>query len=118
MKKLLDPSDAAYIWDILQAEKLIDSFVKKVSFNAYIVNAEKTSAVERQIEIIGEAVKRLSAHFIKKHAKIPWSSIIGQRNILAHEYATVDQHLVWETATRHIPQLIKTLEPLLPTMPK
>jgi uncharacterized protein with HEPN domain len=43
------------------------------------------SAVERQVEIIGEAARRVSDSFRQQHSEIPWSTIMGQRHVLAHD---------------------------------
>lgn len=67
-------------------------------------------AVERAIEIIGEAARRVSEPFQSTHPEIPWRLIIGQRNILAHEYGHIDHALLFETATRDIPALLRELE--------
>ncbi|MBL0927815.1 MAG: DUF86 domain-containing protein [Phycisphaerales bacterium] len=63
------------------------------------------SAVERQIEIIGEAARRLSPAFRDAHPEIPWRPFIAQRHILAHEYGEIDDRLIWRVATVHVPAL-------------
>ncbi len=69
-------------------------------------------AVERCIEIIGEAARRLSPAFREGRADVPWRSIIGARNILAHEYGDVSQERIWALAQREIPALLAALENL------
>jgi uncharacterized protein with HEPN domain len=61
-------------------------FTANLSREAYIESVLIQSAVERQLEIIGEAARRVSEAFQQKHPEIPWRSIIGQRNVLAHQY--------------------------------
>lgn len=70
-------------------------------------------AVERCIEVIGESARRVSAAYTQAHPEIPWRQIIGQRNILAHEYGRIDHRLLYRTAADDIPRLIETLEVLL-----
>ena len=72
------------------------------------------NAIERNMEIIGEAANRVSDGFQKSHSEIPWKSIIGQRNILIHEYGEIKDERIWAVVTNHIPELIQFLEPLLP----
>ena len=67
-----------------------------------------------QIRVIGEAAKRVSLGFQSAHPEIPWALIVGQRNILAHEYGEVRNERIWEAATIHVPALIESLEPLAP----
>lgn len=71
-------------------------------------------ATERSIEIIGEAARHISPEFITAHPQIPWRQIVGQRNILAHEYGQIDHEMLFNTATLDVPALISNLEKLLP----
>jgi uncharacterized protein with HEPN domain len=71
--------------------------------------------VERRVEIIGEAARRVSCAFRDAHPEIPWRSVIGQRHALAHDYGEIDDQRVWRVATIHIPDLIPLLEPLVPS---
>ncbi len=71
-------------------------------------------SMERAMEVVGEAARRVSPEFQSAHGEIPWALIIGQRNILAHEYGEVRSERIWETATVHVPTLIESLELLVP----
>jgi uncharacterized protein with HEPN domain len=73
--------------------------------------------VERNIEIIGEAARRLSDDFRNQHPEIPWRVIMATRHILAHDYDAVDNDIVWRILTDHLPPLIKQLHALLPPPP-
>ena len=75
-------------------------------------------AVERHLEIIGEAARNVSADFQSKHPQIPWIKIIAQRHVLAHEYGEVKHERIWLVATVHISELIKLLKPLIPEPPE
>jgi uncharacterized protein with HEPN domain len=72
------------------------------------------SAVERQLMIVGEAANHVSEEFKEKHPEIPWRQIIGQRNVLAHEYGDIKVERVWAAATINVPALLKALESLVP----
>jgi uncharacterized protein with HEPN domain len=74
-------------------------------------------AVERSIEIIGEAARGISKDFKAKHPQIQWQAIMGQRHVLAHEYSEIDDVRIWRVATTHIPTLIHLLEPLVGSPP-
>ncbi len=65
---------------------------------------------------MGEAARRLSSSCQEAHPDIPWREIIGQRNILAHEYGQIDHELLYKTAIEDIPPLIAQLEELLPPL--
>ena len=71
-------------------------------------------ALERSMELIGEAARRVSSSFREKHPEIPWKEMIGLRNIRAHEYGRVDHAQLYATAIKDVPALIAALEKLLP----
>ncbi len=74
-------------------------------------------AIERSVEIIGEAARRVSDEFKTTHQAIPRTKIIIQRHRLAHEYDTIDDSLIWAVATRHVPAPIAEIEQLGLTPP-
>jgi uncharacterized protein with HEPN domain len=96
--------DAAYLWDMLDAARAVQGFVAGVRAEEYGKNRQLQYAVERALEIIGEAAQ----------PAIPWVQMIGQRNVLAHEYGEIRHERIWLVATRRIPELIRLLEPLVP----
>lgn len=113
-----DERDVAYIWDMLDAAKTVRNFAKDIKFYEYERDRKLQLAVERAIEIIGEAAKNVSKGFQDAHSEIPWRGIIGQRNMLVHEYGEIKQERMWVVVSERIPELIKLLEPLVPTEPK
>jgi uncharacterized protein with HEPN domain len=74
-------------------------------------------AVERAVEIIGEAARRVSEEFRRLHPEIPWRSMIAQRNVLAHEYGEIKHERMWLLVTEHLPTLVRDLEKLVPPIP-
>jgi len=64
--------------------------------------------------VVGEAANHVSEEFRDKHPEIPWAQIIGQRNVLAHEYGEILIERVWLAATKSVPALLKTLSGLVP----
>ena len=83
--------DAAYLWDMLDAARIIEEFTTDVRFDQYVGDRKLQLAVERALEIIGEAARRVSENFKSDHPEIPWHGIIAQRNVLAHEYGEIKQ---------------------------
>jgi len=112
-----ESKDAAYLWDMLDAARAVRNFVTSRSLEDYASDRMLRGAVERHIEIIGEAANRVSRGFQAAHAEIPWRQIIAQRNVLTHEYGEVDDGLIWRVATLRIPELINQLERLMPPLP-
>jgi uncharacterized protein with HEPN domain len=110
--------DPALLWDMIKAAKDILDFTNGLNFKQFEKNKVVRYAVERQILVIGEAAKRISTTLKEKNPHIPWDAIIGQRNILAHEYGEILVERVWLVAKENIPELIKQLKPLIPEKPE
>ncbi len=110
----MKPDQRAYIWDALHAAELLYDFSQKKSFSNYQADALLRSAVERQFEIVGEALNQLSKVAPEVAAEIPeLNRIVAFRNILIHGYATVDDALVWQMLTEKLPALEQVLRRLL-----
>ena len=112
-----DERDAALLADMLGSARIVAGYVAGRQFEDYLADQMLRDAVERRVEIVGEAARGVSRAFQDAHPEIPWRPIMAQRHILAHEYATVRRDLIWSVATRHIPELIRLLEPLIPPAP-
>lgn len=113
-----DPErDPACLLDMLVAAEKIQRFVKGCSREEFMSSELRQSAVERQIEIIGEAARRLTPGFRAAHPEVPWASIMAQRHRIAHEYDDIDVQLVWMVATVHVPKLLGQVGPIIPPFP-
>ena len=104
----------AYLWDMLQAANEVVDMVADVSIEEFRENLVLMRAVERSLEIIGEAGKRVFPDYVAAHPEVPWKEIIGQRNILAHEYGQIDHDMLFRTVIEDLPDLISQLQDLLP----
>ncbi|HSM82538.1 MAG TPA: DUF86 domain-containing protein [Nodosilinea sp.] len=98
---------------MLQAAREILSFAEGFDRVGLEGDRRTCSAILYEIIVIGEAANRLSSEFKAHYAHIPWQSIVGMRNILAHHYDQVDTDIIWDAARMDIPELIAMLEPLL-----
>lgn len=97
---------------MLEAARAVRQFVEGQSRDTFLGDRMRQMAVERAIEIIGEAARRVSDELKLKHPEIPWRRIIGQRNVLAHDYGEIDQARIWALADRDIIDLVRKLERL------
>jgi uncharacterized protein with HEPN domain len=70
-------------------------------------------SLTRLVEVVGEAASRVPAEVRERHARVPWSAIVGIRNRLIHGYAYVDLDVVWDVVSRELPPLIAELERIL-----
>lgn len=109
------PRDSrTYLWDARRAADLITSFAAGKSFDEYLADDLLRSGVERQFEIIGEALNQLAKIAPEIAQSVPeLPRIVAFRNILIHGYATVDDALVWQVVTEKLPPLRKQLDELL-----
>lgn len=96
--------------DILEAARLIHSYVKDATDNVFRVDRQKQDAVMRRIEIMGGAAAHLSETTRKAIPEIDFRKMRGMRNIVAHDYANVDLKVVWEVATVYVPEICAALE--------
>ena len=113
-----DRDDHAHLWDMLDASRAVMQFVAGRSCRDYELDRMLRNAVERNIEVIGEAAARVSEPFRKAHADIPWRGIIGQRNVIAHDYGEIKHDKIWRVAVEFIPVLVANLEKLVPAPPQ
>jgi uncharacterized protein with HEPN domain len=103
-----------YLFDIQRAARLLTDFTADKRFDDYQTDAMLRAAVERQFEIIGEALAQLSkvdAQLVSRVSE--HRRIIAFRNILIHGYADVDDRLVWDILTAKLPTLRNDVDSLL-----
>jgi uncharacterized protein with HEPN domain len=109
--------DSAWLFDNLSAAEAILVFVEGRDYQTYQSDMMLKSAVERQVEIIGEAVRNLSSELKGATTHVPWGTIERQRHKLAHDYFEIRDPMIWKVATIDVPELIKLIRPLLPKLP-
>jgi len=107
--------DRGYLTDILEAAKIASDYVSGMGKNEFLGDLQCQDAVIRRLEIIGEAARRISVKTHEDYPDLPWSDLIGMRNIMIHEYDAVDLHLVGETVNCDLPPLIAIIENILQT---
>jgi uncharacterized protein with HEPN domain len=104
-----------YLFDIKQAAGLLADFTREKAFADFQGDPLLKSAVERQFEIIGEALARLLARLDPETASriSEYRRIIAFRNILIHGYAQIDERLVWGVLEAKLPTLAQEVNSLL-----
>jgi len=102
------------LFDVSLASEDIENFTKGMKFPDYLENKMAQKAVEREFEIIGEAlnrVKKMNTEILEDITE--YHRIIGFRNVLAHGYDIVDEKLVWDAVRKHLPVLLKEIKKIL-----
>jgi uncharacterized protein with HEPN domain len=105
--------DRAYLQDILHASKSALTFVENVTEQEFYESALHQSAVIRQLEIIGEAAKKISEESRSLNKEIPWKKMAGMRDVLIHAYDTVDIRMVWRLLQEDLPKLLEEIEKIV-----
>jgi uncharacterized protein with HEPN domain len=102
-----------HLLDILERCERITRYVEGLDEERWSQDERTQDAVLRNLEVIGEAVKRLPADLRRKAPDIPWQDIAGLRDILIHEYEGVDRAIVWDIAVNEVPALHQAVSGLL-----
>ena len=98
------------IEDAVAACELIIGFTKDMSEAEFYLDAKTKAAVEREFEIVGEALNRVKKIDVNILSKVDnWREIIGFRNVIAHGYDVVEEEIVWDSVNRDIPKLLEQL---------
>jgi uncharacterized protein with HEPN domain len=98
--------------DMLDASRKIERYTTGLTFEDFAEDEKTIDAVIRQLIIIGEASSHIPEKITLLAPEIPWSSIRGMRNVVVHEYMSVDMRIIWKTVTRDVPNMRTQLESL------
>lgn len=114
--------DPAFLWDMLEAARAIVKFTGDLSQEEFLSDGKDAEiirlAIERELEILGEAGRRVSQNFRSEHPEIPWKEIVGLRNVISHQYEKVNYAEIYGIVRQQIPELITLLEPFVPQPPQ
>ncbi|GAB4408421.1 MAG: DUF86 domain-containing protein [Anaerolineales bacterium] len=106
-------ADRAYLSDILEAARRIADYVADLTYEAFRADMKTQDAVIRNLEIIGEAAKKVSAEFRTAHPDIPWRSMAASRDRLIHDYFGVNLEIIWQIAVADLPDVASRIQALL-----
>jgi len=110
MAKATPKPQDAYLHDMLEAARLIHGYMSGVAFEDFWHNSEKRDAVALRISVLGESAHRIDKATEAALPGIPFKSIRGMRNRIAHDYGAVDFKIVWAVTQAEIEPLIAALE--------
>jgi uncharacterized protein with HEPN domain len=101
-----------YIADIIDAITAIAKYIQGYSYEQFKVDRKTIDAVVRNLEVIGEAVKKLPDDLKNKEPEIEWRKIAGLRDILIHEYFGVDTEIIWDVIKNKLESLKRVVDSL------
>jgi uncharacterized protein with HEPN domain len=110
MARAAPKTQDAYLHDMLEAARLIRGYIAEVSFEDFWHNNEKRDAVTLRLSVLGESAQRIDKAIETALPGIPFKSIRGMRNRIAHDYGAVDFKIVWAVTQADIEPMIAALE--------
>ncbi len=107
-----------FLDDIAAACRKIGRYASSLSFEQFREDEKTVDAVLRNLEVIGEAAKKLPAPMREKIEGIDWSRIAGLRDVLIHDYFTVDLEIIWDIVRNKVPELQQRVDAYLDRRPR
>ncbi len=104
-----------YLAQILEALERVESFTQN-GRSDFLLSRLHQDAVIRNFEIMGEAAKRVSDEYRQAHPEIPWRSMTAFRDVLIHDYESVDVSRVWLVVENELPKVKAALLAVLPPL--
>ena len=106
-------ADDDFLRDIREAARRIKEYTDAMTYDRFLADIKTQDAVVRNLEIIGEATKSLSARLRREYPDVPWKAIAGVRDRLIHHYFGVNLDIVWDIVTAELPALGSQVEAIL-----
>ena len=106
--------DRECLIDIYNCGHKVIRFTNDITKDDLKTDEKTLDAILYNIQIIGEAAKKLSLNFRSANSHIPWKDITGMRDKIVHDYKKINLDIVWNVVKQGIPKLLKEIEELLP----
>lgn len=111
----MNEADRIRVKHMLEAVQIAQEMLRGETRESLNSDAKLRLALTKTIEIMGEAASRVTPQTRALYPQIPWTAIVGMRNVLIHAYFSIDLDKLWDTATLDLPPLMIALQQLLKT---
>jgi uncharacterized protein with HEPN domain len=101
--------DKEYLADLVEAVQRIIDYTVELTYEEFLADRKTQDAVLRNLQVIGEAVKKLSPHVKQAHPHLPWKQMAGMRDKVVHDYFGINYDIVWTLAKEELPALMPSL---------
>jgi uncharacterized protein with HEPN domain len=105
--------DAEYLADIVEAIHRIVEYTSGLSYAQFLDDTKTQDAVLRNLQIVGEATKKLSPALRNAHSGLPWKAMAGLHDRIVHDYFGVNADVVWTVASQELPALLAQVRAIL-----
>jgi len=105
--------NSIYLHHIVDHLKNVSIYLSGFNYSHFLESQLHQDAVIRNLEVCGEATKKISQDLKDKYPQISWRAMAGMRDKLIHDYFNVDLEIVWETAKNDVPNLITVIEKII-----
>ena len=102
-----------YLEDILESIETINSYIEGMDLDSFSNDRKTVDAVVRNLEIIGEASRRLPSELRTRYPDIEWARIIALRNIIVHDYPSINLRIIWSITKNNLPILDERIKKII-----
>ena len=110
-------TDKDFLYDIQESIRRIKTYTHEMTYKEFLADTRTQDAVIRNLEIIGEATKKLSVELRNRYSSVPWKEIAGTRDRLIHHYFGVDIEVVWKISVAELSDLTLQIAKILRSAP-
>ncbi len=105
--------DREYLTDMVEAMRRIRVYTEGVTYEQFLKDTKTQYAVIRNLEVIGEAAKKVSSSLKSSYPQLPWRSMVRMRDEVIHHYFGINYDIVWNVATQEVPSLLSEIDRIL-----
>ncbi|PJA55721.1 hypothetical protein CO165_02035 [Candidatus Roizmanbacteria bacterium CG_4_9_14_3_um_filter_33_18] len=103
-----------YIKDILTSIDAIEEYIEGLDYCKFEEDFLTQDAVMMRLSIIGESTAKLTLEFRRSHTDIPWKSMKAVRNLIVHDYSSINLKKIWEIISKDLPTTKKQILQIIP----